>query len=102
MTIGGRRGDISLVAIAGLLGIGAILTFTLITHPVGRIAGPAWVLFGIAFFIIYRWRTNRPVFGSVDRNWVRHHEDVLVHAGELEMLDEYHANLRKEKSAKPA
>jgi APA family basic amino acid/polyamine antiporter len=102
LTVAGHRGDISIFAIAGLLGIFAILTFTLITHPVGRIAGPAWVLLGILLFVIYRWRSDRPVFGSVKRDWVKHHETVLAHAGELEMLDEYRRNLKEEKSAKPA
>jgi len=96
MTIAGRRGDVSLIAVLGLLGIFAILTFTLLTHPVGRIFGPAWVVLGIIFFIAYRWRSKRPVLGSVERDWVRHHERVLANAGELEMLDEYRENVAKE------
>jgi len=96
MTIAGRRGDISVFAVAGLLGIMTILIFTLMTHPVGRIAGPAWVILGIIIFMLYRRRSKRPVFGSVDRDWVRHHERVLANAGELEMLDEYRENVAKE------
>jgi len=104
MTIGGRHGDVSLLSVVGLLGIFSILIFTLLTHPVGRIAGPTWVLFGIIFFAIWRSRTRRPVLGSVPRNWQTLHQDTLASAGELEMLDEYRAALAKQKkqAATPA
>jgi len=102
LKIGKLHGDVSVFAVVGLLGIFAILTFTLMTHPVGRIAGPAWVVLGVLFFALYRRRTRRPVFGSVDRDWVHHHERVLASAGELEMLDEYRENVQKEKSTTPA
>jgi basic amino acid/polyamine antiporter, APA family len=95
LTINGVRGDVSIVSIIGLLGIASILIFTLLTHPTGRIAGPAWVLFGIIFFAIYRRNTGKPLFGSLPRNWVKHHQQTLANAGELEMLDEYNETLKK-------
>jgi|ERR1700694_187380 len=95
LTIKGKRGDVSLVSIIGFLGIASILIFTLFTHPTGRIAGPSWVLFGIIFFALYRRRTGKPVFGSLPRNWVQHHQKTLANAGELEMLDQYNAALAK-------
>jgi APA family basic amino acid/polyamine antiporter len=91
VTLGGRAGSISLMSVLGLLGIGAILVFIIITHPVGRIAGPLWVASGVVGYAIYRRRMGRPVFGSVARDWVHHHEETLAHAGELEMLDAYRA-----------
>ncbi len=100
LTIKGVKGDVSLVSIVGFLGIAAILVFTLITHPTGRIAGPSWVIFGILFFAIYRHRTGKPVFGSLSRNWAKHHQQTLSNAGELEMLDEYNGNLKTLASAK--
>ena len=102
VTVAGHKGDVSLLSLLGLAGIFAILIFTLITHPIGRIAGPTWVLCGIAFYAIYRTRTKRPVFGSVPRDWVKLQEDTLANAGELEMLDEYRAALAKQAAeAKP-
>jgi basic amino acid/polyamine antiporter, APA family len=95
--IAGRQGDVSLLSVVGLLGIFSILIFTLLTHPVGRIAGPTWVVLGIVFFAIWRARTKRPVFGSVPRNWQKLHQDTLANAGELEMLDEYRSALDKQK-----
>ena len=96
MTINGRRGDVSIVSLIGFVGIFLILLFTLYTHPTGRIAGPTWVVFGVLFYSIYRLRTHKPVFQSLDRNWVRHHQQTLANAGELEMLDEYNAALKKQ------
>ena len=91
LTIRGVRGTFSVVSLVGLLGIASILVFTLITHPIGRIAGPSWVVFGAIFYAIYRLRNKRKVFKSLKRDWVAHHEGVLARAGELEMLDEYRA-----------
>ncbi|MBV8171871.1 MAG: APC family permease [Candidatus Eremiobacteraeota bacterium] len=97
VTVNGKTAPVSLLSLLGLAGIFAILIFTIITHPIGRIAGPSWVLLGIVFFAIYRTRMRRPVFGSVPRDWVKLHEDTLANAGELEMLDQYRAALAKPK-----
>jgi amino acid transporter len=94
-TLFGLKGSISAASIVGLLGIGAILVFIILTHPVGRIAGPLWVVSGIIGYAVYRRKLGRPVFGSMARDWVHHHEETLSHAGELEMLDEYRAALKK-------
>jgi len=94
MTIAGKKGDVAITSVIGFLGILSILMFTLFTHPTGRIAGPSWVIFGILFFMVYRARTKKPVFASLRRNWVKHHQQTLVNAGELEMLDEYNAALK--------
>jgi APA family basic amino acid/polyamine antiporter len=95
MTIRGKKGDLSIASVIGFFGILSILIFTLFTHPTGRIAGPSWVAFGILFFIIYRTRSKKPVLGSLERDWVKHHQRTLVNAGELEMLDEYNTALKK-------
>ena len=97
--IGGRTGEISIASLIGLIGIAMILIFTLLTHPVGRIAGPSWVILGIGFYLLFRRRANLPLFGSIKRDWVKQHETTLVHAGELEMLDEYRAAVEKQAAA---
>ncbi len=94
LTVRGVKGTLSIVSVAGLLGIGSILVFTLLTHPIGRIAGPMWVLFGALFYVLYRRRNGQKVFKSLDRDWVGHHEQVLARAGELEMLDEYRSSTK--------
>ncbi len=100
MTLFGKKGDLSLLSVIGLFGIFAILIFTLLTHPIGRIAGPLWVILGIIFYAFYRRGKQLPVFGSVDRNWVKLHEQTLTTAGEIEMLDEYDAALAAERKTK--
>lgn len=99
VTVAGKTAQVSLLSLLGLAGIFTILVFTILTHPVGRISGPSWVLLGIIFFAIYRTRRRRPVFGSVQRDWVKLHETTLASAGELEMLDEYRAALGQGKTS---
>jgi L-asparagine transporter-like permease len=96
MSLRGKAGTVSVVSVIGLLGIASILVFTLLTHPIGRIAGPLWVVCGALFYVYYRRRNKRPVFASMKRDWIGHHEQVLARAGELEMLDEYRAAVKSE------
>lgn len=99
VTLMGKKGDISLLSVIGLLGIFAILIFTLLTHPIGRIAGPLWVILGIIFYVLYRRSKGMPVFGSLQRDWKRLHEETLSKAGEIEMLDQYRVALKQEADA---
>ncbi len=92
--VGGIHGSLSILAVLGFLGIAAILVFTLLTHPIGKIFGPSWVLFGIIIFAVYRKFSNERVFGSMKRDWEAHHVETLKNAGELEMLDEYQAAVK--------
>ena len=83
-----------LVAVVGFLGIFAILIFVLLTHHIGRIAGPSWLLFGIIIYVIYRIRKKLPIFGSAPRNWSRDQVQILKNAGELELMDELVGKLK--------
>jgi APA family basic amino acid/polyamine antiporter len=94
VTFKGERAEFPLVAVIGFLGILSILVFTLFTHPIGRIAGPSWLVLGLIAYFIYRQRRRLPVFGSVQRNWRAQQVDILRDAGELELMDEYVANLK--------
>ncbi|HTC31495.1 MAG TPA: APC family permease [Candidatus Acidoferrum sp.] len=94
MMFRGERVEFPVVAVIGVIGMTAILTFTLITHPIGRIAGPAWIVFGILLYIAYRMRKRLPIFGSRKRDWRTEQIEILRRAGELELMDEYVANVR--------
>ena len=83
-----------LVGLIGFFGILAILVFVLLTHHIGRIAGPSWLIFGIAIYVIYRLRKRLPLFGSVPRNWSRDQVQILKNAGELELMDELVGKLK--------
>jgi APA family basic amino acid/polyamine antiporter len=94
MTVRGERVEFPIVAVIGFMGIFAILIFTLFTHPIGRIAGPTWLLLGIIFYIVYRWRKGLPLFHSQKRDWRKQQVEILRSAGELELMDEYIANVK--------
>jgi APA family basic amino acid/polyamine antiporter len=94
MTFRGERVEFPVVAVVGFIGITAILTFTLITHPIGRIAGPAWIVFGVILYFIYRMRKRLPLLHSRKRDWRSEQIEILRRAGELELMDEYVANVR--------
>ncbi len=46
--------DFPIVGAIGFCGIFAILIFVLLTHDIGRIAGPSWVILGLCGYLIYR------------------------------------------------
>jgi hypothetical protein len=72
----------------------SILVFTMITHEIGRIAGPSWIILGTIGYLLYRRRKRLPVFRSQPHDWRKAQVNILQSAGELEMMDEYLANIR--------
>lgn len=83
-----------LVAVIGFIGIFAILVFVLLTHHIGRIAGPSWLIFGIIIYVIYRLRKKLPVLGSQPRQWAHDQVQILRKAGELDLMDELVTKLK--------
>jgi basic amino acid/polyamine antiporter, APA family len=94
MRFRGERVDFPVVGVIGFLGIFSILLFTLHTHPLGRIAGPLWLAFGLAFYVLYRQRKRLPILRSQPHDWRRRQPEILRSAGELELMDEYLANVK--------
>ncbi len=90
----GERVYFPVIAVIGFFGIFSILAFTMITHPIGRIAGPTWLILGFIGYIIYRLKKRLPVFKSQKRDWVAEQTIILRDAGELELMDEFHENVR--------
>ncbi len=91
----GNRVEFPVVAVIGFLGILSILVFTMITHEIGRIAGPSWIVLGIVGYLFYRKRKRLPVFRSQPHDWRKAQINILQSAGELDMMDEYIVNVRK-------
>lgn len=85
----GRRWSFPVPAVLGFLGTTSILAFAFATHPIGRIAGPAWIFAGLVFFGIYRFTHGHPIIRSRHHDWVRDQVVVLREAGELELMDQY-------------
>ena len=94
MTFRGERVLFPIFGIIGLGGILAILVFVLLTHPIGRIAGPSWLILGTIGYIFYRKRKKLPLFGSQKRDWSAAQLSILRESGELELMDELAEKLR--------
>ncbi|HKU67144.1 MAG TPA: APC family permease [Candidatus Baltobacteraceae bacterium] len=91
----GEEVQFPLVAVIGFVGIFAILVFVLLTHHIGRIAGPSWLLAGIVVYLVYRANKRLPAFGSVPRDWNREQLHILKNAGELELMDDLIGKLKE-------
>jgi basic amino acid/polyamine antiporter, APA family len=94
MRFRGEAIEFPIIAVIGFAGIFAILLFTLKTHPIGRIAGPAWLVFGIICYLWYRKYKGLPLLHSQKRDWRKSQVDILRSSGELELMDEYIANVK--------
>ncbi len=90
----GERVDFPIVAVIGFIGIFSILIFTLFTHALGRIFGPSWLLLGFILYLVYRRYRRLPLFRSQPRDWRTVQVDILRRSGELELMDEYIANVK--------
>jgi APA family basic amino acid/polyamine antiporter len=98
----GERVKFPVVAVIGFIGIFSILVFTMITHEIGRVAGPAWLFFGIIGYLVYRRRKGLPMFGSRSYDWTTQQITILRDAGELELMDDLLASIRKRTGSVPA
>ncbi|HET6274357.1 MAG TPA: APC family permease [Candidatus Cybelea sp.] len=94
MRFRGERVELPVIAVIGFLGIFSILLFTLRTHALGRIFGPSWLLLGLILYLVYRKHRRLPLLRSQPRNWRADQINILRRAGELELMDQYLANLK--------
>jgi APA family basic amino acid/polyamine antiporter len=94
MTYNGERVLFPIVGVIGFLGIFSILVDTLITHEIGRVAGPTWIILGFVGYMVYRRAKKLPVFGSQTHDWSTQQISILRDAGELELMDELIEKLR--------
>lgn len=90
----GEKTSIPVLGIVGFFGIFSILVFTLMTHPIGRVAGPLWLAAGVVLYFVYRRHRGLPFLRSHPRNWRQHQIDILRTSGDLELLDQYTAALK--------
>jgi hypothetical protein len=66
----------------------------MITHEIGRVAGPTWIICGFIGYLFYRKRKGLPVFRSRPQDWGAQQVMILKDAGELEGMDELIEKLR--------
>jgi APA family basic amino acid/polyamine antiporter len=103
-----RKGEsyqVPIVGVLGLMGIFSILIMVILTHPVGRIAGPIWIALGIVGYFVYRRRRGLPFLGSTHRDWASEQLAVYEESGEHELAAEFRDALerrrRREGESKP-
>lgn len=92
--------EVPVIGFLGMLGVASIFATVLITHEIGRIAGPAWLLLGVAYYAYFRHKSGLPVFGNVKHDWEQEQVDVLTSSEEFELLEEYkQALIRRDRKA---
>jgi APA family basic amino acid/polyamine antiporter len=96
----GKDGEtrmLPIVGILGFLGISSIVVMVVLTHAIGRIAGPAWILVGLCIYIWHRKRNNLPVRKSLKHNWEKEQLTVYEDAGEHDLAEEFRENLLRKR-----
>jgi APA family basic amino acid/polyamine antiporter len=85
----GEKVDFPILGVFGLLGVSLILFEVILTHPIGRIAGPSWAILGIIIYFLYRRHKRLPVLRSIKHNWEQKQIEVLTSAEEFELAENY-------------
>jgi APA family basic amino acid/polyamine antiporter len=86
---GGEDVHIPVLGFFGIGGVSLILFEVILTHQIGRIAGPGWVLLCLANYVWYRRRQGLPVARSVPRRWEEQQRRILRDAEEFDLLEQY-------------
>jgi APA family basic amino acid/polyamine antiporter len=85
----GRKISFPVLGIIGTLGVSTILFMVVLTHTIGRIAGPAWVGLCLVYYAWYRKKAGLPVLKSIKRDWESEQIKVLTSAEEYDLLEQY-------------
>ncbi len=81
--------QVPILGLIGLLGVLITLTEVVLTHEVGRIAGPGWVILCLVYYVAYRRRQGLPVRGNIDHRWEVQQRAILKDAEEYDLLEQY-------------
>lgn len=87
-----RDGQVVEIPILGALGLaGVLITLTevVLTHAIGRVAGPSWVILCFLYYVAYRRRQGFPVWRSVPHRWEEQQRAILRNAEEYDLLEQY-------------
>jgi APA family basic amino acid/polyamine antiporter len=85
----GQEVEFPVLGVIGMVGVSFILFEVILTHEIGRIAGPTWVVLCILYYIWYRRHQGLPVFGDVKHDWEQEQINVLTSAEEFDLVEEY-------------
>jgi APA family basic amino acid/polyamine antiporter len=85
----GRTASFPILGVIGMLGVGTILFMVVLTHTIGRIAGPTWILLCFVYYTWYRKKNGLPVLKSIKHHWEAEQIEVLTSAEEYDLLEQY-------------
>jgi APA family basic amino acid/polyamine antiporter len=90
--------EVPVIGLIGVISVFATWLTVMITHDIGRIFGPLWVVACIAYYVIFRRRNRLPVLASIQHDWEKEQVDVLTGAEEYELVEQYkQALIRRDK-----
>jgi APA family basic amino acid/polyamine antiporter len=89
----GRIVDVPVLGFIGMVGVSFILFEVILTHEIGRIAGPAWVLACLIYYFWFRKKKGFSLFGSVKHDWEEEQKKILTSAEEFDLLEQYNIAL---------
>jgi APA family basic amino acid/polyamine antiporter len=89
----GRTVSFPVLGVLGFIGVAITLFEVVLTHPLGRIAGPAWILLALIVYFVYRRLQGLPSLSSQPHDWEAAQKRVLQEAEEFESLEEYEGAL---------
>jgi APA family basic amino acid/polyamine antiporter len=92
-----RGADIPIFGILAVLGTFGMLAIVLWTHAVARILGPLWIAAWIAYYIFYRYKTKKPMLGSVKHDWDADQLAILADTGESELYEQFKIEVERKK-----
>lgn len=81
--------DVPLLGFIGTLGVIITLAEVVLTHAIGRIAGPSWVVLCFLYYVTFRRRQGLPVWRNISRRWEEQQRTVLRDAEEFDLLEQY-------------
>lgn len=81
--------EVPIVGFLGFLGVSSIFVTVILTHEIGRIAGPLWLVLGLIIYAVFRRKNGLPILGNVPHDWEQEQVDVLTSAEEFESLAAY-------------
>src|SRR5205807_937178 len=98
--VGARVVEFPILGIVGMLGVSTILFEVILTHDVGRIAGPGWIIVAVLLYMLHRRRQRMPLVGNIPRDWEATQKRVLLEAEEYESLEAYEQALAERDAPK--
>jgi APA family basic amino acid/polyamine antiporter len=95
----GQKIKVPILGFIGMIGVSLILFEVILTHAIGRIAGPLWVLACIGYYLWFRRKAKLPLFGNVKHDWEKEQIEVLTSAEEYELVEIYKQTLKERDEA---